>query len=65
MPSYSLDLQRPGEDDIYVPSHDFEGPMRPDDTFEYERWTWRVIEVATKQFDAEGEPEQTLRCVPS
>jgi hypothetical protein len=63
MPSYSVNLDRPGEDNVYVPTHEFDNDMRAGDTFEYDGAMWQVLEVATKQFDAEGEPEQTLRCV--
>jgi hypothetical protein len=65
MPAYSLDLDRPGEEPLYVPSHDFPNTMRSGDTFEYDGWTWQVMQVATKQFDREGEPEFTLRCIPA
>jgi hypothetical protein len=65
MPSYSLDLDLPGEESRYVPSHEFPNEMGRDDQFEYDGYTWHVIEVATKQFDAPGEPEKTLRCIPA
>jgi hypothetical protein len=64
MPAYSLDLEGP-DGNVYVPSHDFESEMRSGDTFTYDGWTWQVTEVATKQFDAPGEPDLTLRCVPA
>jgi len=63
MPAYSLDLEGLDGNSTYVPSHDFPTAMRPGDSFKYEGWTWEVTEVATKQFDASGEPELTLRCV--
>jgi hypothetical protein len=64
MPAYRLDLDGP-DGPIYVPSHDFPSAMRAGDTFMYDGWTWQVTEVATKQFDKEGEPELTLRCIPT
>lgn len=61
MPAYSLDLN--GLDGIvYVPSADFPEAVQPGDTFTYNGSNWAVTEVTTKQFDAPGEPEQTLRC---
>jgi len=63
MPSYSLSLEGPEEK--YVPSYDFSDFMRPGSTFSHGGTTWRVVEVAVKQFDAEGEPGATLRCVPA
>jgi hypothetical protein len=62
MTAYSLDLEGP-DGNTYVPSHDFPNEMGPSDTFTYNGWTWRVTEVARKQFDAPGEPELTLRCI--
>lgn len=64
MPSYSLDLALPGQEPGYVPSHDFPGEMRNGDRFQYDGCTWQVIEVATKQFDSQGEPDKTLHCIP-
>jgi hypothetical protein len=61
--SYSLDLEAPDEDVPYVPTHDFDGTPRSGDTFEYDGRTWRVLEVAVKQFDAPGEPPNTIRAV--
>ena len=62
MPAYSLDLN--GLDGIvYVPSHEFPEAMTPGDTFTHNGSTWRVTDVATKQFDAPDQPEQTLRCI--
>jgi hypothetical protein len=60
--AYSLDLEHP-DGDRYIPSHDFPQAMQAGDTFKYDGWTWRVTEVATKQFDPQGEPKLTLRCV--
>jgi hypothetical protein len=65
MPSYSLDIELPGEAPRYVPSHNFPNAMRAGDQFQYDGYTMRVTEVATKQFAAPGEPEKTLRCVPA
>jgi hypothetical protein len=45
------------------PSHEFPDEMHSGDTFTYDGWTWQVTQVAAKQFDAEGEPELTLRCI--
>lgn len=64
MPSYSLDVEIPGEDARYVASHDFPNEMRVGDQFQYDGYTLQVIAVATKQFDALGEPDQTIRAVP-
>jgi hypothetical protein len=63
MASYSLHLEGHGEDPMYVPSHDFPGELRAGDQFEYDGWTWRVTEVATKQFEAPGEPDKTIRAI--
>ena len=63
MPSYSLAIELPGERERYVSSHEFESEMRRGDQFEFDGYSLLVAEVATKQFDAEGEPEKTLRCV--
>jgi hypothetical protein len=65
MPSYSLDIEIPGEDNRYVPSHDFPNDMRAGDQFEYEGYKLQVVEVAAKQFDAPGEPDQTIRAIPA
>lgn len=64
VPEYSLDLDGP-DGATYVPCHEFPDVMRAGDTFEHDGWTWQVLEVATKQFDAPGEPSETLRCVPA
>jgi len=64
MPAYSLDLEGP-EERTFVESHDFPNEMRPGATFTHDGWTWQVIEVATKQFDAPGQPVLTLRCIPA
>jgi hypothetical protein len=64
MPTYSLDIEIPGEDPRYVPSHDFPNEMRAGDQFTFEGYTLQVAEVATKQFDAPGEPDQTIRALP-
>jgi hypothetical protein len=64
MPAYSLDLEGP-EGNTYVPSHDFPNEMRRGETFTLEGYTWQVVEVAKKQFDAPGEPDLTLRCIPA
>ena len=61
--SYSLDLDRPGEEPIYVPSHDFPDEVHAGDRFKYDGWTWQVTAIATKQFNAGGQPGKTLRCV--
>jgi hypothetical protein len=63
MASYSLHLGGHGEEPIYVPSHNFPGEMSPGDRFEYDVWTWQVTAVATKQFDAPGEPGETIRAI--
>jgi hypothetical protein len=63
MPSYSLDIEIPGEDGCYVASHDFLDGMHVGDQFQYDGYTLQVIAVATKQFDALGEPDQTIRAV--
>jgi hypothetical protein len=47
-----------------VPSHDFPSEMRAGDRFEYAGYKLQVVEVATKQFDAPGEPDQTIRAIP-
>ena len=65
MPSYSLDIEIPGEEARYVPSHDFPNEMRAGDQFEYDGYTLQVVEVATKQLDAPGEPDETIRAVPA
>jgi hypothetical protein len=65
MPSYSLEIEIPGEDPRYVPSHDFPKEMRAGDGFEYDGYRLQVVEVATKQFDAPGEPERTIRAIPA
>lgn len=65
MPSYSLDIDIPGEASRYVESHDFPNEMRAGDQFQYDGYTLQVIEVATKQFDPPGEPGTTLRCIPA
>lgn len=65
MPSYSLHIELPAEAPRYVPSHDFPNEMHAGDQFQFDGYTLQVLEVATKQFDAPGEPEQTLRCIPS
>ena len=62
MPEYSLHLEGP-DGSKYVPSYEFPDAMHPGDTFSYDGWTWQVTAVATKQFDAPGEPELTLRCI--
>lgn len=64
MATYSLDLEVPGEEARYVKSHDFPNEVSTDDQIQYDGFTWQVFEVATKQFDAPGEPDKTLRCVP-
>jgi hypothetical protein len=63
--SYSLDIEIPGEDTRYVPSYDFPNEMHAGDAFEYDGYKLRVVEVATKQFDAPGEPNQTIRAIPA
>jgi hypothetical protein len=65
MPSYSLDIEIPGEGNRYVPSHDFPNEMRAGDQFQYDGYTLQVVEIATKQFDAPGEPGHTIRVVPA
>jgi hypothetical protein len=65
MPSYSLHIEIPGEPERYVKSHDFPSEMRPGDEFTFDGYRLRVVGVATKQFDAEGEPPTTLRCLPA
>jgi hypothetical protein len=64
VPEYSLDLDGP-DGTAYVPSQAFPNAKRVGDTFERDGWTWQVIDVAAKQFDAPGEPPETLRCVPA
>ncbi|MDP9223608.1 MAG: hypothetical protein M3P18_07075 [Actinomycetota bacterium] len=64
MPEYSLDLDGP-DGTTYVPSQEFPNAGRVGETFERDGWTWQVIAVAAKQFDAPGEPPETLRCVPA
>jgi len=62
MPAYSLDLN--GLDGmVYVPSAEFPEAVQPGDTFTLNGSTWRVTDVATKQFDAHDQPEETLRCI--
>jgi sorbitol-specific phosphotransferase system component IIA len=62
MPAYSLDLN--GLDGIvYVPSLEFPEAVQPGDTFTLNDSTWKVTDVATKQFDAHDQPEQTLHCI--
>jgi hypothetical protein len=65
MPSYSLDIEIPGEDNRYVPSHDFPNEMRAGDQFDYAGFRLQVTGVATKQFDAPGEPDKTIRARPA
>lgn len=64
MARYSLALEGP-DGEIYVPSHAFPNSMRAGDTFEHSGLTWQVLDVAVKQFEADGEPPQTLRCMPA
>jgi hypothetical protein len=65
MPSYSLDIEIPGEDNRYVPSHEFPNEMSAGDQFEYDGYTLQVIAVATKQFPPDpGEADETIRAVP-
>lgn len=61
MHTYSLDLTYP-DGPKYVGSHDFRDKMKPGDEFKLDGWTWKVTDVATKQF-ATDEPDETLRCV--
>jgi hypothetical protein len=56
----SIALEGP-DGETYVLSHDFPNPMRAGDTFAHDGLTWQVLEVAMKQFDAPGEPPETLR----
>jgi hypothetical protein len=65
MPSYSLDIEIPGEDNRYVPSHDLPTEMRAGHQFEYAGYKLQVAEVARKQFDAPGEPDLTIRAIPA
>jgi len=65
MPSYSLDVELPGEAPRYVPSYHFPNEMRAGDEFQYDGYTLQVTQVATKQFDAPGQPDKTLGCVPA
>jgi hypothetical protein len=66
MPSYSLDIEIPGEDNRYIPSHDFPSEMRAGSQFQYDGYTLQVTAVATKQFPADpGEADKTLRCIPA
>lgn len=65
MPSYSLHIEIPGEEARYVASHDFPNEMHAGDQFEYDGYTLQVVEVATKQFDAPGEPPETIRAIPA
>lgn len=65
MPSYSLNVEIPGQDARYVPSHDFPNDMSVGDQFQYDGYTLQVVAVATKQFDAPGEPDQTIRAIPA
>ena len=64
MPNYSLHLEAPGEEPIYVASQQFDTEVQKDEKFTHEGRTWKVVEVAVKQFDAPGEPELTIRAVP-
>ena len=66
MPSYSLDIELPGEPRRYVPSHDFPNEMRPGNQFPFDGYTLQVVAVATKQFPREpGEAEKTIRAIPA
>jgi len=66
MPSYSLDIEIPGEASRYVPSHDFPNDMSVGDQFTFNGYTLQVVEVATKQFPRErGEAEKTIRAIPA
>jgi hypothetical protein len=66
MPSYSLDIEIPGEGNRYVPSHDFPNEMRAGDKFTFDGYNLQVVAVATKQFPAEpGEAEKTIRAIPA
>jgi hypothetical protein len=62
VPAYSLLLEGPDRKH-YVPSRDFPAEMRPGDTFDLGAWTWRVIEVHTRQFERLSKPIAKLRCV--
>lgn len=66
MPSYSLDIEIPGEDNRYVPSHEFPNEMRVGDRFTYDDRNLQVIAVATKQFPREpDEAEKTIHALPA
>lgn len=66
MPSYSLDIEIPGEVPRYVPSHDFAHEVNVGDEFTFDGYKLRAIGVAMKQFPREpGEAEETIRAVPA
>jgi hypothetical protein len=65
VPSYSLDIEIPGDESRYMPSQDFPKEMSAGGQFMFEGYTLQVVEVATKQFDAPGEPDQTIRAIPA
>ena len=62
VPAYSLDLTSPNGP-TYIPWHEFPEQMDVASRFTYDGWTYEVVEVAVKNFDAAGEPDLTLRCV--
>jgi len=64
MPIYNLGLDGPDGEQI-IPAHEFPNEMRRDDTFEYDGYTWQVLQVATEQNAKQGEPVKILRCVPA
>ena len=61
MPRYSLDLDGP-DSRTYVLSHDFPTEMRRGDRFDYGGFTWRIVAVSQRHYDAAGEAKLTLHC---